>query len=639
MKKAISAMLLLTLVCSAADLRKFNKIASDTAATDTTSSTQVIVQWTVPTGPVTRAIITGVGGKVIQEFKSLSQGVYVIPASAFGALDANPAVKYISNDRQIHRKLAYSAAAINAASAWSSGYTGKGIGVAVLDSGIDASPNLGINGPAVVGPAKNLVNTLAATAASLGLTPSLAVTLGQNVQSGIVYVQDFTGVAANAQSYGADWYGHGDHIAGIIASNGKDSICGNCTLNMIGIAPNVSLINLKVLDENGDGNDSGVIAAVDAAIQLQKIYNIRVMNMSLGRPVYESYTQDPLCQAVEAAWKAGIVVVVAAGNDGRDDSFGNFGYGTITAPGNDPYVLTVGAMKTETTMTRTDDLVASYSSKGPTAVDQIVKPDIVAPGNQVVSLLAQHGTLPLTEPQNAVPLSYYQKNAPPVPPNPPAMPAVPSNPQQQPPQVNFGGGMSNTYYMLSGTSMATAVVSGAVADLLQAYPLLTPDQVKVLLMETAYKTFPTSSTVTDATSGNVYVDYYDIFTIGAGYLDLQAALNGASQVPTSGNSLSPGSTFNPISGNVTLTYDPSSVWVNQNVWPNRAMWGASAVWSATTLIGNEAALDGARAMWGASTGSASAESSLYGTRARWGASSNASESTETSESLVTNGEN
>ena len=159
------------------------------------------------------------------------------------------------------------------------------------------------------------------------------------------------------------------------------------------------------------------------------------------------------------------MVVVAAGNDGRDNSYGNEGYGTITAPGNDPYVITVGAMRSMGTPGRSDDLVASYSSKGPTQVDHIVKPDIVAPGNQVVSLLAHDATLATEYPVNTVT-------------------------ERLLPIGCLKGGKSNTFFTLSGTSMATPVVSGAVADLLQAKPSLTPDQVKVLLMESAYKTFP-----------------------------------------------------------------------------------------------------------------------------------------------------
>src|SRR5207247_831557 len=128
-------------------------------------------------------------------------------------------------------------------------------------------------------------------------------------------------------------------------------------------------------------------------ISLKSRYNSLVINLSFGRQGFESYTLDPLCQAVEAAWNAGIVVVAAAGNQGRNDSAATEGYGTIAAPGNDPYVITVGAMKTANTSSRNDDTIASYSSKGPTAYDFVVKPDIVAPGNQVVSTLAPNAPL------------------------------------------------------------------------------------------------------------------------------------------------------------------------------------------------------------------------------------------------------
>ena len=128
----------------------------------------------------------------------------------------------------------------------------------------------------------------------------------------------------------------------------------------------------------GAGNDSTVIAAIQRAIALKNTYNIRVINLSLGRGIPSSYTQDPLCQAVEAAWNSGIVVVVAAGNYGRLSVYGSNGFGTITAPGNDPYVITVGAMKSMGTYPRVDDQKASYSSKGPTTYDHVVKPDIMA---------------------------------------------------------------------------------------------------------------------------------------------------------------------------------------------------------------------------------------------------------------------
>jgi serine protease AprX len=215
----------------------------------------------------------------------------------------------------------------------------------------------------------------------------------------ITYKQSYiTGVKGTV-----DVYGHGTHVAGLIAGNGAAS-----SGQYEGVAPAATILNLRVLDDTGMGQDSYVISAIQAAIKMKTSYNLRVINLSLGRPVYESYTLDPLCQAVEQAWKAGFVVVVAAGNDGRNDSAGTNGYGTITAPGNDPYVITVGATKQMGTATRADDLIASYSSKGPTTIDHIVKPDIVAPGNRVVSLAGKSATqLEHSFPQNQITSEYF----------------------------------------------------------------------------------------------------------------------------------------------------------------------------------------------------------------------------------------
>ena len=166
----------------------------------------------------------------------------------------------------------------------------------------------------------------------------------------------------------SDWFGHGDHVAGIIAGTGSGSTGPEFSYKVRGIAPKARIINLKALNENGYGSDATVIAAITRAIQLKSTYNIKVMNLPLGRPVRGSYKTDPLCMAVEAAWKAGIVVVVAAGNEGRNNSLGTQGYGTIMSPGNDPYVITVGAMITKGSATRSDDVMTSFSSKGPTII-------------------------------------------------------------------------------------------------------------------------------------------------------------------------------------------------------------------------------------------------------------------------------
>jgi serine protease AprX len=634
MRKVSLVLLAAAMACFAGGPK--HKISSDLSATRS-SSVQIIVQWGVSSGSAISEKVLALGGAVISEFPRIRAGVYQLPSSALTALGEDQDLKFISADRKIRKKsdvkapvnsaikAAPAAAVINAPYAWYAGYLGRGIGVAVVDSGINQDDDLGIylNAP--------------------------------------VYTEDFTGLmparsgknSSKLGGYGPDWYGHGQHIAGIIGSNGKSSLCSNCTQSFLGIAPAASLINLKVLNANGVGSDSSVMAAIDRAIALKNSYNIRVMNLSLGRPVYESYTQDPLCQAVEAAWQAGIVVVVSAGNNGRDSSLGNDGYGTINAPGNDPYVITVGAMKDMGTADGADDFIASYSSKGPTAIDHIVKPDVVAPGNLIVSLLAQNGTLALDNPENITAIAAYQSNAPRVG-SIPVQPDYDATAETQPPAVKVGAGYSKRYYTMSGTSMAAAVVSGAVADLLQATPGLTPDQVKMLLMQTASKTFPTSSTVVDPVTAQSYTSYYDIFTVGAGYVDLMAALRSADQVPTGVTAISPTAVYDSTSGEVELSFDSTSVFSDKAMWgagstsankamwgagstsANKAMWGASSMWSNSVLNGNKA-MWGASSVWGASVDSAEkamwGASAIWTNKAMWGASS-----MTVSESLIAHGE-
>ena len=150
------------------------------------------------------------------------------------------------------------------------------------------------------------------------------------------------------------------------------------------MAPGANLISLRVIGADGTGSTSDVIRAIHWAIRNKARYNIRVINLSLGHAVEESYKDDPLCEAVERAVNAGIVVVAAAGNRGKDDA-GHSIYGGIESPGNDPYVITVGALNTHGTVARSDDELTTYSSKGPTAIDGLIKPDIAAPGNKIVS--------------------------------------------------------------------------------------------------------------------------------------------------------------------------------------------------------------------------------------------------------------
>ncbi len=588
------------LVCGAAPRK--SKISDDLRSVDPSSTVNVIVQWKHAPGQEEDDKISNRGGTTGLKFAHVKAGKYKVPAYAISSLANDPDVAFISPDRPVRAKLDYTSAAINASAAWNRNLYGSGVTVAIIDSGMNQSPDLGIKNP-------------------------------------IVYNEDFTGEfqqkgnVADPQN-APDLFGHGQHVAGIIGSNGHSSLCKNCTRAMVGIAPGVTFVNLRALDENGNGTDSSVIAAIDRAIALKDTYHIRVINLSVGRPVYESYKQDPLCQAVEQAWQAGIVVVVAAGNDGRDNSMGTNGYGTIDAPGNDPYVITVGAMKTMGTTDRSDDLIASYSSKGPSLIDSVVKPDLVAPGNQIVSLLAsQNDTLATQNPGNLIPLSYYQ--------------SVLTNGHTQ--KIQY----SNTYFSLSGTSMATPVVSGAVADLLQANPALTPDQVKAKLMLTAYKVFPTSSTATDPITGQSYVSYYDAFTIGAGYLDLAAALK--STALESGTALSPTAVFDTTNNTVDFVADPSSVWyLDAQTASNFApanVWGSTNLAGTDTLTGgmsgssvdatrcrwNLSTVDATRSMWNLSTVDSDRSrwnlDTVDSTRSRWNLS------TTSAESITTAGEN
>ncbi len=461
----------------------------------------------------------------------INGNVFSVPASMLPLLEQDPDIAYVSPDRKtIHLSqedfvldATQSSAVINA------GYTGYGVGVAIIDSGIRSShPDL------------------------------------QNLSTGasrVVYSQSFVpGLDAS------DQYGHGTHVAGIIAGNGQVSDSW-----MQGIATRVNLINLRVLDGNGAGTDSAVVAAIQRAIQLKKTYNIRIINISLGRRVSEPYILDPICQAVEQAWKAGIVVVVAAGNFGRDNTMNTNGYATITAPGNDPYVITVGATSTHRTDSLNDDTVTSFSSKGPTLLDHVIKPDLVAPGNLVVSLAVTGSTLDRNFSGNEVDPDLY-------------------------------GSYSNTasYFRLSGTSMAAPMVSGAVALMLERVPGLTPDQVKARLMKTASKSYPANSTSTSV-SGASFDTQNDVFTVGAGYLNTYAAV--ASNDMPSGSALSPVA-VRDLSGNVVLKADSSSVWNNSIVWGTSIVWGNgvnsnSIVWGTSIVWGNNG-LAGYSIVWGTS---------------------------------------
>ena len=246
-----------------------------------------------------------------------------------------------------------------------------------------------------------------------------------------------------------------------------------------GVAPAADIVGIKVLDDTGEGRASSLISGIAWAIANRDKYGIRVLNISVGGNQVGPAGVDPIALACEAAWKHGIVVVCAAGNEG------DFGPGGVVSPGNDPYVLTVGATDTKQTSDPGDDAVAAYSSWGPTLFDEIAKPDIVAPGNRLISLRVPGSYIDDNFPANLIPVSRY-------------IPGASAN-------------AASAYLMLSGTSTSTPVVAGAVALMLQKDPRLSPDDVKLRLMDSA-DPIPAASP----------------YQVGAGQLDVPGALSNRS---------------------------------------------------------------------------------------------------------------
>jgi len=242
------------------------KLSLELKGSQSSNLVDVIVQFD-PSAAISKVLKTR--GETRKEYKHFNGLVLRLPANALPAIAAIPGVKYVSVNRKLERKLEFAEAGVLANIAHQYGYNGSGVGVAVIDSGVTQHPDL-MNGSV----------------------------------SRVVYSENFVTGASNAQ----DAYGHGTHVAGIIAGDATASSGTGSTRKFGGIAPRANIINLRVLDQNGSGDDLSVIAAIDRAIELKNQYNIRVMNLSLGRPIRESYTLDPLCQAVEHAWNAGIVV-------------------------------------------------------------------------------------------------------------------------------------------------------------------------------------------------------------------------------------------------------------------------------------------------------------------------------------------
>ncbi|MCI0397414.1 MAG: S8 family peptidase, partial [Chloroflexi bacterium] len=337
------------------------------------------------------AIVRAHGGRVHEQLPIIAAVSADVPINSIAAITSNPQIRQVYHDKETAAAggapTVYFPQVAGADQVWDQGVDGSGITVAVVDSGIDYP----------------------------------------GVLSRVIARYD---ALDNPSAPHKDLYGHGSFIAGIIGNDRQDDN------GAVGVAPGVSFVDVRVLDDEGKGTSTDVVEGLNWILNNHAQYNIRIVNLSLISQVDSPYWADPINQAVESLWAAGIVVVAAAGNDGP-------GPMTIAVPGNDPFIVTAGAFTDNfTPENESDDYVTPFSGAGPTEMG-FVKPDVIAPGAHVISSMKPNTTWADSNPDSRV---------------------------------------QGTYYRAAGTSTAAAVTSGVVALMLDNNPSLTPDQVKYRLI-------------------------------------------------------------------------------------------------------------------------------------------------------------
>jgi serine protease AprX len=439
--------------------------------------------------PALQDLIENAGGAPGRRLGLIDAQVATVPNAALNGLARHPLIARISLDRPIVGSMERTSRTVRASEVRSTlGYEGTGVGVAVIDSGV---------------------------------TPSHPDLAGADGVPRISAFVDFV----KQQDTPYDDFGHGTHVAGIIAGNGGQSNGARA-----GIAPGASLVVLKALDEDGAGLTSNVIAALGYAVSHKSALNLRIVNLSLATGIHESYDTDPLALATRRAVEAGLVVVASAGNVGRDPA-GLAAYAGVTAPGNAPWVLTVGASNHMGTDDRSDDTVAAFSSRGPTAIDNLAKPDILAPGVGTESLSAPGSSL------------YDRYSA-------YLIPGTDTTSSSLP------------YLSLTGTSMSAPVVAGAVALMLQANPALRPNEVKAILQYTARQ-----------------YEGADALTQGAGSLNVKGAVDLARYFAAIANDSQSASYPSTSGWSARITWGNQSIKGGRltpfaNAWRTDVVWGA-----------------------------------------------------------------
>ncbi len=480
----------------------------------------VVVMTSAPILDSEEADARAAGAQLHRRFGKLSGYAAHVPAGSLQRLASLRGVLGVSYDSEVAgaNDLNYVTVGADTAnreySGSASGLDGSGVTIAVLDSGVAPHPDLG--------------NRLVAEVEIVGHEKGFA-----------------------------DPYGHGTHVAGIIAGDGAASSDLKSFRKLNGIASKARIVSVRVLDGNGSGRVSDVLAGIDWVLSHQDEHGIRILNLSLGHPVEESSTTDPLCRAVEAAWKAGILVVAAAGNAGAEGS------ASIHSPGNDATILTVGASNNYQSASRFDDILTTYSSRGPTLLDHVVKPDLVAPGNRTLSLRAIGSKLDEAYPSLRVKQGLFRDD-----------PAVAAE--------------DSLYFQMSGSSMAAGVVSGMAALMIQADPSLTPDTVKARLMKSAEKRL-----------------VYDLFSEGAGFADVHAAL--AEEGTALSQALSPTVQWTvaglAIDGTGTqwlnsLAFDLATVYGPEPLRGTGSVWTDSGIWSDPSSESFPTDVSGHSVIWG-----------------------------------------
>jgi len=357
------------------------------------------------------SLVEKLGGLVTKDLHIINAFAAELPAEAALSLSKNDSVQWVSLDALMEKSdkpvkdtdpvepipETYFLDTLNVREVWDMGYQGMGVAVAVIDSGIALDRDFYL---------KNKTRVKFSVSFSIDAFKT------------------------------ADNYGHGTHVAGVVGGMG-----GASDGQYAGIAPQVNLINLKISDDDGQAYESDTVEAMQWALDNKELFNIRVVNMSINSTAEQSYHTSPLDAAAEILWFNGIVVVASAGNKGPAGDYNT----ANAAPANDPFIITVGASDEHGTADRADDTIAPYSAFG-TTMDGHVKPEIIAPGTDIISVLATSSDWYWDYPERAV--------------------------------------LGMEYFRISGTSSAAPMVAGAVALLLQAEPDLTPDQVKYRLIST-----------------------------------------------------------------------------------------------------------------------------------------------------------